>query len=133
MHVDIRTELIMRSHKSTPPMFPLYSVTSAGLGAVTWRFSFNRHLVQLSWGAIPQTLEAIRSALLPRHFVTATSDGFLTTISDASLPCFCSSVSSDIVDSDSIFHNGPSSLQHIQQYDRGEIPVKVKVCSSWKR
>lgn len=48
-----------------------------------------------SHAAVPWTLEAIRSALYPHHFVTAASDGFLTTVSDASLPCFCSLVSSD--------------------------------------
>ena len=89
----------MRSHKSTPPMFLLYSATTAGRGTVTWRFSFVDHLMQLSWGSISWTVEAIKTALLFCHFVTATSDGFLTIISDIPLGFLLFRlVSSDIFD-----------------------------------
>lgn len=92
--LDIGYKLIMKTHKSTPPMF-----------VVLGHYSRSRHRNMallsrwLSHAAVlglPYTLPAIRTALLSCHFITATSDGFLTIISDVPLPCFWSFLLSDI-------------------------------------
>lgn len=112
-------------------MFLLYSVTTAGLRTVTRHLSFDDHLMQLSWCTTPWTLEATRSALLSCHFVPATSDGFLTIISDVSLP-WCHPTPLTCTGALSLFP-GDLLFQHIQYVDRDEVPVKVQVCSTWKR
>lgn len=107
-------------------MFLLYSVTTAGLRTVTRHLSFDDHLMQLSWCTTPWTLEATRSALLSCHFVPATSDGFLTIISDVSLP-WCHPTPLTCTGALSLFP-GDLLFQHIQYVDRDEVPVKVQVC-----
>lgn len=52
--------------KSTPNVSVVPSHNS-GTGTSTCHLSFNDQLMQLSWGSIPWTLEAIRTSLLSCH------------------------------------------------------------------
>ena len=69
-----------------PPMFLLYSATTAGLGTWIFLFSFFDHLEQVSWGSIPWTVDAMTTGLLSTHLVSAISWGLRTVISDDPLP-----------------------------------------------
>ena len=67
---------------STPPMFMLYSATTAGLGTSIWLFCSFSHLEQVSWGSIPWATDAMTTGLLSTHLMTAISSGLRTIISN---------------------------------------------------
>lgn len=86
----------MRCHKSTPPMFFVVLSHNSRSGYINMSLFLRWPSHAAILGRLPLDTRRHQNCLIVLPLVMDTSEGFLTTNLDVTLPCFCSLLSSDM-------------------------------------